>query len=161
MTPGMHIGSLDHAIDSVGPVVVAVWNGTVCPRGLATLGGTLRRVRQRYPDGIGLMVVWQPPTVVPAAPVRAHLAATFTDVGPALRGVAHVVAGTGFWASAARSCVADIARLDCVPHRNVVLPDTEAAAAWTRERVGVTAGAGRVVMCAEQRARALSWARAA
>ena len=139
----MDLGPLEHAIDSVGPVVVAIWNGTVCPRGLATLGGTLRRTRRRHPDGVGLMLVWQPPTVVPAAPVRAHLAALFTDLGPALRGVAHVVAGSGFWASAARSCIADIARLDCDPHRNVVLPQTEAAAEWIGERVGGTPGSWR------------------
>lgn len=140
MTVGMDIGPLEHAIDAVGPVVVAIWNGTVCPRGLATLGGTLRRTRRRYPDGVGLMVVWQPPTIVPAEPVRAHLAAMFTDVGPALRGVAHVVAGSGFWASAARSCIADIGRLDCDPHRNVVLPETDAAATWICDRVGPTTG---------------------
>jgi len=135
----MHVAPLEHAIDSVGPVVVAVWNGPLCPRGLATLGGTLRRTRQRFADGIGVMLVWQPPTVVPAAPERVHLAAIFTDVGPSLRGVVHVVAGRGFWASAVRSSVADIARLDFEPSRHVVFPDTEAGTGWLTQRLGLVA----------------------
>jgi hypothetical protein len=87
-------------------VVVAIHrHGPAEPALNAQLAG-LQRVTQAHPDGVGFLLILVDGAKTPAPEGRKRVTDTFAALGSKLRGVAIVMGGTGFWASAVRSTVA-------------------------------------------------------
>ncbi|HVY47353.1 MAG TPA: hypothetical protein VHB21_15800, partial [Minicystis sp.] len=73
--------------------------------------------------------------------LRQRVMRTFGDLGPKLRGVAIVMGGSGFWASAARSTIAVLLISIARGYQAKIFATTDEAASWLADKVNV----GRVV----------------
>ncbi|MCA9707654.1 MAG: hypothetical protein KDK70_17525 [Myxococcales bacterium] len=104
--------SIERMIESDG-VLVASWRNVVLNVGKGSPSAdhidTVRRLvddlLSKYPDGIGMMLMVYNASLFPHADGRNRTNELFREVGPRLQGVAAVVEGTGFWASAVRSVI--------------------------------------------------------
>ncbi|MBL4685221.1 MAG: hypothetical protein JKY37_11570, partial [Nannocystaceae bacterium] len=115
---------------ATGPVVVAIWRGEVTPDAVEEVGRLLHRTAQAHPDGIAFVTMAEYRAPIPSAAIRARIVEIYSELGDTLHGVAQVVEGTGFWASAAFCFMAGVGLLHRHVHEMKVFNKIEDACDW-------------------------------
>ncbi len=118
------------AAEAVGPIVVAVWHDEVTPDAVEEVGRLLHCTAEDYPRGIGFVTVAQFRAPIPSAAIRSRIVEIYGELGTSLVGVAQVVEGSGFWASAALCFIAGLGLLHRHDHLMKVFGSTDDAADW-------------------------------
>ncbi len=118
------------AAEAVGPIVFVVWRGTVTAEATERVAALLHRTAAAHPQGIGFVTIAQFRAPIPNASVRARIVEVYDALGSTLKGVAQVVEGTGFWASAALGFIAGLGLLHRHSHAMKVFGRHDQAAAW-------------------------------
>jgi hypothetical protein len=116
-------------------VVVAIHRqGPAEPALEAQLAG-LQRAAQASADGVGFLLILVDGAKTPDADGRKRVTNAFSSLGPKLRGVAIVMAGTGFWSSAVRSTVAVLLISIARGYEAKIFATTDEAADWLAGQV--------------------------
>jgi len=118
------------AAEAVGPIVFALWRGDLNGESVERVGALLHRTAQAHPGGIAFITVAEYRAPIPPAPIRARIVEIYGELGSQLSGVAQVVEGTGFWASAALCFIAGVGLLNKHTHPMKVFGRTDAAIDW-------------------------------
>lgn len=127
------MGRIEHdsfAAEAVGPLVFVVWRGTVTAEATEQVAALLHRTAMQYPEGIGFVTIAQFRAPIPSASIRARIVEVYRELGSTLKGVAQVVEGSGFWASAALGFIAGIGLLHRHGHAMKVFGRPDDASQW-------------------------------
>ena len=109
--------------------MISAWRGRVTPMNMALHHEMALELRHRHLS-LTMMVVISPFISLPTAGERASLAAYYQVHGPHLKGVANVVLGEGFFASAARAVLSALLTCSPKPYPMKIFPSTSSAALW-------------------------------
>ncbi len=118
------------AAEAVGPMVFVVWRGTVTAEATERVAALLHRTAAAHPGGIGFITIAQFRAPIPSATIRARIVEVYGALGSTLKGVAQVVEGSGFWASAALCFIAGLGLLHRHSHAMKVFGRHDEAADW-------------------------------
>jgi len=95
---------------AVGPIVFVVWRGAVTLDSVGKVSALLHDTAREHREVVFITIA-QFRAPIPSAEVRAQIVQTYAELGEALVGVAQVVEGEGFWASAALGFIAGLSLL--------------------------------------------------
>lgn len=121
------------AAEAVGPIVIALWRDEVTSEAVEEVGQLLRCTAEDYPEGIAFVTVAQFRAPIPSAAMRARIVEIYGELGDTLHGVAQVVEGTGFWASAALCFIAGLGLLHRHDHQLKVFGEAAEGLRWAAE----------------------------
>ena len=111
-------------------MVFVVWRGSVTAEATEQVAALLHRTAAAHPEGIGFVTIAQFRAPIPSASIRARIVEIYAALGSTLKGVAQVVEGSGFWASAALGFIAGIGLLHRHTHAMKVFGKHDDAADW-------------------------------
>ena len=109
--------------------LITAWTGGMDVRSVRMADALARDLESRYPQGILMLVILA--SVPPLDAGQKELAGAFyAKHGPYLRGVANVVLGTGFWASAVRAVLTALRLFSPSPYPTGTFSSTSSALRW-------------------------------
>jgi len=119
-----------HAIGVWSNVVFALWYQETAAPAVVRLTSALRRVRSRYPHGVGLIQVVTPSAKQPEKDAREAIQAMLALGSSVITSSALVVPGVGFRIAWIRAFIAGIAMVSRPEFPHVVFATVEEAADW-------------------------------
>lgn len=126
----IHAAHADVRVGSYGPVHLVAYHSTPSVTNLRTSDRLHRTLRQRYPGRTAVLSWVAAGLKMPDKEVRDFASGLFRDVARDIRCSATVIAGEGFWASAARSVLTGIQILSRSPCPNRAFGKIDEAAVW-------------------------------
>ncbi len=114
---------------AVGPVVFVVWRGEVTLDAVEEVSVLLHETAHEYRE-VAFITIAQFKAPIPSASVRGQIVQTYAELGEKLVGVAQVVEGEGFWASAALCFIAGLGLLHRRGHAMKIFGRVPEGLAW-------------------------------
>jgi len=120
------------ALASVGSCMLSAWRGRVTASNMALHRKLASELENIYPEGFTMMVIINSSVSLPDSTERAILGGYYRTHGPQLRGVANVILGEGFFASATRALLPALLACSPKPYPMKIFASTSSAALWLR-----------------------------